>query len=168
MKLILILVISTTLIFQKCSQKPKILVSSEYIINEYWKDPFSNFFEINRMHVKKDSILDLFAPGFNTDLPNHWNIVEKLEADSLHFHYISNNKTRITGDTIFFSKKNDGKWFRSKSKWQALTDESDFIESLEKKTWYQFSHLRPGKFYLFVYIDSTGQAHCFKQDLSNY
>jgi hypothetical protein len=95
---ILIIILSA---LEGCSQKPKLEITTEYVLNKYWDKPFSNFFIVEKMKVKKDSTLDIFQPGFKPTA-NGSNVTEKLEIhmisiESLVTESILENRIREIG-----------------------------------------------------------------------
>ena len=151
-----------------CFQKPsEIEVTTEYIRNEYWNKTSMISFEIEKMKVKQDSILNIFQHGFK-GVSNNWNIVEKLETDSSFiYHYISNSTS--IGDTVYFDKSKGGDWstdFRMKDVSLGTTFKT--IGNLQRDSWYKFSGLRSGQFYVLIYIDSIGKTYRFDQNLNNF
>lgn len=154
---------------QGCSQKPKIEITPEYIKSKYWNKSSTNFFIIEKMKVKQDSVLNIFQPGFNLKISNHWNITEKLEVDtSFVYTYDSHSMHKITGNKIFFNQSNEGDWVTGSIRFTGERKKMETIGNLENNTWYKFSKLRDRPLYIYVYVDSTGKVHRFDQDLSNY
>jgi hypothetical protein len=154
---------------QGCAQKPNIQITKTYIYNEYWNRPVANFFLIERMKPIKDSALNIFSDGFNRNSGNHWNIVNKLELDSsFAFLFISDASSKILNDTIYFDRKNQGQWVFRDPATTLLGRKADKFGELENDSWYKISHLRDRQFYVYIYVDTTGEIHRFDQDLSNY
>ena len=152
-----------------CLKQYKIEITKAYIINEYWEEASTNFFEIEKMKIKQDSILNIFQPGFK-EVANNWNIVKKLETDNTFmYQYRSSSTSNIIGDTIYFNKSNDGSWtVDSRMKGVSLGTTFETIGNLQGDSWYKFSNLRSAQFYIYIYVDSIGKVYRFVQDLSNY
>jgi hypothetical protein len=155
---------------QSCSQKPTIEITPAYITNGYWDQSLSNFFVIQKMKVKKDSVLDITQPGFDQNVANNTDITEKLEEDaSFVFLYISQDQKKILGDTIYFDVPNKGNWFVTEASLNKLGPKRNVIGKLSRKTWYKFSQLRGGqRFYVYVYIDEKDKGRLFDQYSSNF
>lgn len=141
----------------------EIEITKEYIENDYW-DNYNNAIKINKMKVT-DSTLNVLLSNFETE-PNHWNIVNKIDIDSSFVAYYSGlnslmpNKPKLSGK-VYFNKDNGWKWsFNGK--------EVNIIGELENNTWYKFSSLTNDAFFLYVYVDETGEIHQFAVNLSNY
>ncbi len=172
MKNLMSLFILIFIITQGCSNQPKIVITQEYIVNKYWNEYNGNIL-IERLKLKKDSVLDIFQPSFNLNEPNHWNIVRKLEIDSA-FRYAYNTGLKydylksphfLLDKKLYFNKNNGNYWCFN----EFGNEYKKRIGSLENSTWYRFSNLRERtKFYLYVYVDSTGKVTKFIHDLSNY
>ena len=167
MKSILI-VLALFLISSSCFKSYKIEITTDYIINEYWSTASTNFFEIEKMKIKQDSILNIFQPGFE-EVSNNWNIVKKLETDNTFiYHYRSNSPSNIIGDTIYFNKWNQGSWaVDARMKGKSLGTTFETIGNLQRDSWYKFSNLRSAQFYVYVYVDN-GKVYRFDQNLSNF
>lgn len=121
------------------------------------------------MRVKQDSLLDIFQPGFNPNIPNHWNVTEKLETDSSFvYSYTAENVHSLIGDTIYFGKPNEGNWYNRNLRITGLGKKVETVGNLKNSTWYKFSNLWDRRFYVYVYVDSTGKVYRFDQDLSDY
>lgn len=152
-------------ILQSCFlESKKITITKDYIINEYWDD-YNNAIYVEKLKVKKDSVLDIFDPSFKRKGANNWNVVHKLEVDdSFYFGYSGLNanveKKKMKGK-ISFTKDNGFDWYTNKGN-------VSVIGELKKNTWYKFKGLRSRAYYLFVYVDSIGNTHKFSQDLSNF
>lgn len=161
-------ILITLLSLESCSQKPKIEITSEYIFNEYWRNSFTNSFMIEKMIVKKDSVLNILEPSFSVTA-NSQNVVDKLENDSSFvYKYISLNENKTIGETIYFDKPNNGFWYATDLRSYTLLDEIEIIGNLQKKSWYKISDLRGMQFFKYVYVDSTGKTHSFDRNLANY
>lgn len=150
------------LVIAGCSKK-KIEITPEYIINENWSkkndEGGGNSIKIDRMTIKKDSILDPFSELNNKE------ILSKLEEDSL-FRWYANIK--IDGESyknlkVFFNKSNGFAWLDDVKKKHTM-----ILGNLQKENWYKFSHLLSHPYYVYVYIDSLNKAHRFDVNLSNY
>lgn len=159
-----LIIVVALLLLQSCSQGQEIVITKEYIKNGYWSE-FNNAIHLEKMKVRKDSLLDIFSPSFKNNVPNHWNITDKLEIDSTFYFGYSGldtdaGKTKLQGK-IYFNKNNNFKWYSNNGK-------TDTIGELEKKTWYKFSKLKTTPYYVYVYVDSIGKVHRFNIDMSNY
>lgn len=162
----IVTVLTMLLSLQSCSQEPKIVITKDYISNKYW-DEYNRILLIEKMKVKKDSVLDIFAPGFEKDVPNHWNITNKLEVDST-FTYrnsLSNEKKSNSSNTIYFNRRNTNNWNFGHF---SIEEQVPIIGPLENSTWYKFSNLKTIPYYIYVYVDDTGTVHRFNVDMSNY
>lgn len=160
MKIYLIYTVIILAIFS-CSQD-KIEISKEYLVNPNWKSSMINPMLIEGMEIKKDSILEPFSKLSQSAL------LSKLKVDS-QYNWSGNvsvsvNKEEILASkTIFFSKNNGFEW------WNDVTGEQTYIlGDLKNNKWYRFSGLVGAPYLIYVYIDSTGQAHRFDVNISNY
>ena len=140
-----------------CTDK-KIEITSEYIINENW-DEQANAIKINKMRLKRDSVIDLAHL-------NQVDIVNRLREDS-SFLYYANVKIK-QGDTyknkkIYFNQDNGFTWLDDVSGIRTRN-----LGNLQKGNWYKFSHLVTYPYYIYVYIDSINNVHRFDVNLANY
>ena len=152
------------LLLQSCSQEPKIVITKDYISNKYW-DRYNNSIRVERMNLKKDSILNVFDSNFEKNIPNHWNVSNKLEIDSaFYFGYnglnIKEDKLKLK-DKVYFNKSNGFNWYSNNG-------EREIIGQLKNNSWYKFSNLKTIPFYVYIYIDNEGKVHRFNVDMSNY
>ncbi|PQJ16575.1 hypothetical protein [Aureicoccus marinus] len=150
---------------QACSQEPKIVITKEHIVNKYWDDDRNNSILIEKMMLKKDSVLDIFSSDFRSEIPNHWNIINKLEVDSTsYFGYsglnIKKDKKKLNSP-IFFNKNNGFEWY-------SANGNKTIIGNLETNTWYKFSNLTTSAYYVYIYVDKEGKTHRFNVNMSNY
>jgi hypothetical protein len=150
------------LIFAGCSDK-KIEITPEYIINENWSkkndEGGGNSIKIDKMRVKKDSIINPFSDLDNADILN------KLEEDSL-FRWFANVK--IEGKSykdkkIYFNQDNGFTWLDDVERRR-----TKIFGNLEKDNWYKFSHLISYPYYVYIYVDSSNKVHRFDVNLANY
>lgn len=151
-------------ILQSCSLEPKIIITKDYINNKYWNN-YNNAIHVEKLKLKKDSILDIFKPNFDSGGVNNWNVTNKLEIDStFYFGYSGlnskNDKKKMKGK-ISFINDNGFNWYSSKGS-------VDIIGKLQNNSWYKFSNLKSTPVYFYVYVDSEGNTHKFSEDLSNY
>lgn len=158
-------IISVTILlifmFTGCSDK-KIEITSEYIINENWdkkgEQVGSNSIKINRMKLKKDSMINPFSDLSQEDILN------KLEEDS-SFIYVANIKIRqeesYKGKKIYFNRDNEFYWWTNQG-----NSKTKILGRLEAGNWYVFSRLNP--YYEYVYVDSVNKVHRFNVNLANY
>jgi len=158
-------IISVTILlifmFTGCSDK-KIEITSEYIINENWdkkgEQVGSNSIKINRMKLKKDSMINPFSDLSQEDILN------KLEEDS-SFIYVANIKIRqeesYKGKKIYFNRDNGFYWWTNQG-----NSKTKILGRLEVGNWYVFSRLNP--YYEYVYVDSVNKVHRFNVNLANY
>jgi hypothetical protein len=145
-----------------CSKK-KIEITPEYIINENWSkmndDPGGNSIKIEKMKVKKDSILN-----YQSLKPAE--TLRKLEEDSL-FRWFANVKTEQGGSyedrKIYFNKDNGFTWLNDVDHSQ-----TEIFGNLEKGSWYKFSNLLSHPYFIYVYIDSSSTVHRFDWSPANY
>jgi hypothetical protein len=154
--------IAFALAFIGCSDK-KIEITADYIINENWNKKNDvtggNSIKINRMNVKKDSIINPFS-----DL-NNAEILNKLEEDSLCRWYAN---VKIEGEgyknrKIYFNKDNGFTWLDDVRKKRTM-----IFGNLEKGNWYKFSNLVTYPYFVYVFIDSANKVHRFDLNLANY
>lgn len=156
------------LIFAGCSEK-KIEITPEYIINENWskknEEAWANSITIQRMKVKKDSVINPLTEINNAEL------LGKLEEDTPFMHY-ANVKIKqgesYKGKKIYFNQYN-GFYWGNKSRYNS-DDTTQTIGALQHGSWYRFSDLGVigNPYYIYIYIDSTNTAHRFDVNLSNY
>jgi hypothetical protein len=45
---------------------------------------------------------------------------------------------------------------------------SDIIGKLELNSWYKFSKLKSGQYFIFIFVDKEGFIHRFDQNLNNF
>ena len=152
------------LLIMSCSLDPKIEITKDYISNKDW-DEYNNSIHVEKMKVNKDSILNIFDANFKEDIPNHWNITNKLEVDStFYFGYsglnIKEDKVKLQ-DKVFFNKDNGFTWY-------SADGNTNIVGSLENNTWYKFSDLKTIPYYIYIFVDNTGKVHRFNVDMSNY
>jgi hypothetical protein len=102
------LILIGVLLFNSCSHNPKIEITKEYIINSYW-DEYNNAIYIEKMKVMRDSLLDINSNDFNWNLPNHWNITNKLNVDSTFMYSYSNSK-ELLPEKVYFNNPNGFYW----------------------------------------------------------
>jgi len=168
----ILIIIATVLLFQSCSQKPKIVITKDYISNTHWDDERNNAILIEKMKLKKDSLLNIFSPDFKKEISNHWNITNKLEVDSTFMYSyaglnIREDKVKLKGK-IFFNKDNGFYWNFGNTYYGHKKTDKNVIGSLENNTWYKFSDLKTIAYYVYVYVDSTGKVHRFNVNMSNF
>lgn len=150
------------LIFASCSEK-KIEITPEYIINENWSkkndEGGGNSIKINKMMVKRDSIINPFLDHNNADILN------KLEEDSL-FRWFANVKIEgksYKGKKIYFNQDNGFTWLDDVER-----KRSRIFGNLERGNWYKFSQLISYPYYIYIYVDSLNKVHRFDVNLANY
>lgn len=177
MKNRLILIITLFISFLSCKKNErKVTIDRTQIFNSYWNE-FNFSLRVDSMYVKKDSVLDIFGDSFDKNLPNHWNISNKLETDSTHYFGFTLNYFKHSTDisenaemksdenkikpTVYFNKNNGFTWYSSKGK-------QEIIGELKNDCWYRFSQLTGVGIIYFVYVDSSGVTYSFQQNLSNY
>lgn len=159
----LVLIIGV-LFINSCSIGPKIVITKNFISNQYWDD-YNNAIHVQKMKIIKDSVLDISDSNFNKNTPNHWNITNKLEVDStFYFGYSglneNQNNVKLKG-RVYFTKANGFLWYTDNGN-------KSIVGSLENNTWYKISDLKNIPFYVYVFIDNKGNSHIFKVDNSNY
>ena len=117
-----ITLIISVLILQSCSLEPKIVITKDYIKNKHW-DTYNHILLIERMKLKKDSVLNVMDPNFEGDIPNHWNITDKLEVDSTFIYRNSISEEDIKSNSkIYFDQKNKNDWHFDLFVLHVLTD----------------------------------------------
>jgi len=155
-----------TILFFSCAENKRIEITNEYIINENWDE--SIIVCVEQMKVKEGHTANIFDPNFDLNQPNHWNIVNSLETDSTAtiYNYFQEKKFSSVDDKMLFFDKNNGvKWRKG---CHGLNEYAvEIIGVLKKDTWYKFSKLKTKPYFIYIYVDSTGSTHSFKQDLSN-
>jgi len=140
----------------------RIVITSEYIINENWtkqgEETSSNSIEVKKMKVKKDSTIN---PISNL---NQSEILEKLEVDS-SFIYTANVKINQNESykekKIYFNRDNGFFWWTSRGE-----KKNKILGKLQTNAWYEISRLN--YYYYVVYIDSVDKVHRFVINLANY
>jgi len=139
-------------------------ITKEYILNENWNENINIC--IQRMKIQDGRVLDIFALKFDLSEVNHWNIVNKLEADSSYvFNYYEQSNNTFSNRKVYFNQATNGQW---RTGCYSVDSPKDTIGNLENDTWYKVSKLIPGtQFHIFIFIDQTGNVHRFDQDLSN-
>ena len=165
---ILIAAFCTSLcLFTACSSK-KIEITSEYIINENWnrrdEQALANSITINRIIVRRDSIMNAFSDLGQTEL------LSNLEEDSSFMHYTNiriKEGESYSNKKIYFNRDN-GFYWGSNSRHNSA-DKVKTIGNLQKNNWYKFSYLGTMAVrYIFVYVDSANHVHRFDVFHSNY
>ncbi len=162
----------TIVFFTSCSEEPKIVIAKDYIINKHWDDERNNAILVERMKLKKDSVLNIFSSDFKGEIPNHWNITNKLEVDSTFMYSYAGlnskeDRVKLKGK-IFFNKDNGFYWNFGNTYYGHKKTDKNVIGSLENNTWYKFSDLKTIAYYVYVYIDGEGKVHRFNVNMSNY
>ncbi len=144
----------------------KVEITNEYIINENWskqnEEAFANSITIDKMKVKKDSIIDPFS-----DL-DQGEILRKLEKDPSFMHYANVKISKWEGyknKKIYFNR-NNGFYWGSKSRFNS-DDTTTTIGNLKPISWYRFTDLGAIA-QIYVYVDSTNKVHRFDVNLANY
>lgn len=152
-----IVTLISVLIFTSCLNK-KIEITSDYITNANWNEQ-ANAIKINKLRLKKDSTINPVS-----DL-NQVELLEKLEDDT-SFLFVANvkyNGEKYSTRKVYFNKNNGFFWWSDKG--EAKTEA---IGNLQKDNWYKFSDLVTYPYYVYVYVDTLGKAHCFDVNLANY
>jgi len=160
-----LIIIATILLFQSCSQEPKIVITKDYISNKHWDNERNNAILVEKMKVKKGDALDATSPDFDKEIRSDWDLNDKLEVDStFYFGYsglnIKEDKVKLQGK-VFFNKDNGFEWY-------SANGNKTIIGSLKNNTWYKFSGLKTIAYYVYIYVDSTGKVHRFNVNMSNY
>jgi hypothetical protein len=152
------------LILAGCSNE-KIEITP-YYINENWSkkndNAGGNSIAIQRMTVKKDSIINPFSHLDNAE------ILGKLEEDT-SFMYYTNVKIEgksYKGKKIYFNQYN-GFYWESKSRYNS-DDTTQTVGSLKRGNWYKFSDLVSYPYFVYIYVDSSKKVHRFDVNLANY
>jgi len=143
--------------FTGCLKK-KIEITANYITNANW-DEQANAIKINKLNLKKDSTINPFSDLTQIEL------LDKLEDDT-SFLFVGNikyNGEQFSKRKVYFDKKNGFFWWSDKGETKTET-----IGNLQKDNWYKFSNLVTYPYYIYVYIDSSNQAHRFDVNLANY
>ena len=149
------------LCFTSCYNK-KIEITTEYIINENWGKQMSRPIMVEKMRVKRDSIINPFL-----DL-SQGEILSKLEEDSSFRWFANVNIGKNTEEIyrtkkIYFAKDNGFTW-----RDDVASRYTTIFGNLEIKTWYKFSGLVGYPYFVYVYVDSTNQVHRFDANMANY
>lgn len=141
------------LIYSSCDNNKKIEITAEYIVNENWNE-LANSIKIDKMILKKDSVIDLFKL-------NQLEVINKLQEDS-SFSYVANVKFKTNEEKkskmIYFNHENDFFWLK-----RDLETKIKVLGSLEKRTWFKFSRLLTHNYDIYIYIDSLNNV--FRQDV---
>ena len=149
-----------------CHRSGKTEITNTYMTTDYWDrrgaETGSNSFEIIRMKVKKDSILDPFAAISQGE------ILDKTEEDP-SFLFYSNIRLpegeSYKGRKIYFDKFNGFYWNAG----HYLNEQKvKTFGNLQKGTWYRLSGLSPFRVGIYVYVDSADKVHRFNITPSNY
>lgn len=167
----LLIIITTVLLFHSCSQEPKIVITKDYISNKYW-DEYNNAILVEKMKIKKGSVLDVFSPDFDKEIRSNWDLNDKLEVDRTFMYSYTglggkSDLKKLDGK-IYFNKTNGFYWNFGNTHFGHKKTNKNIIGSLENDTWYKFSDLRTIAYYVYVYVDSTGKVHRFNVNMSNY
>ena len=168
----ILIIIAIVLLFQSCSQKPKIVITKDYISNTHWDDERNNAILIEKMKAKGGGILNATSPDFDKEIRSNWDLNDKLEVDStFRYSYAGLNsredKVKLKGK-IFFNKDNGFYWNFGSTYYGHKKTDKNVIGSLENNTWYKFSNLKTNAYYVYIYVDSTGKVHRFNVNMSNY
>jgi len=163
-----ILIILFILCLSSCLSEPKIIINRDHIINHYWNDKNYSI-KIEKMFIKKDSILNIFDSNFK-ESPNNWDIANKLEVDSSFvYSYTGLGKRDVKVlNKIYFNKSNQFSWNFGDTFYNHKKTDIKVIGELQKSTWYKFSNLKSMEYYIYVFVDSDGNIHRFNQNLSNF
>lgn len=155
-----ILILSFAFLVVGClgSLNEEIVVTPEYIINKNW-DEQANAIQVQKMRLKKDSLLDV-------NRLSQSDVLSKLEEDS-SFLYVANVTKIKEGSSknspVYFDKDNGFYWWSDKGESKKKT-----IGNLAKGNWYKFSNLVTYPYYVYVYVDSTNKVHRQDVNLANY
>lgn len=152
-----------------CSDRRRIQITNEYIINENWskknEQVNANSITIIRMKVKKDSTIESLADLSQAE------ILIKFEEDSSFMHYAT---IKIKAEETYKNKKiyfnhDNGFYWGTQSRHNS-NDTTKVIGLLQPGNWYRFSDLGllANPYYIYIYIDSANKAHRFDINLSNY
>lgn len=202
-----LLIIVTVLVFQSCSQEPKIVITKDFIINRHWND-YNNAILVERLKIKKGVVLDIFSPNFEEE--SNWSLNDKLKVDSTFMYSycgtggnltefdvnmakesFKENKSKLLKDGVnvdslinsikintdsrkklegklYFNKANGFNWNFGNTYFGHKKTKKNVIGRLENNTWYKFSDLRPIAYYVYIYIDSTGEVHRFNVNMANF
>ncbi|MDO5655055.1 MAG: hypothetical protein Q4G27_02825 [Flavobacteriaceae bacterium] len=150
-------------LFQACEliNPPKILITKDYIINEFWND------KNNSILIQKLDLVDT-ANISKSDI----DIIKRnfgfLKVDSTliagYEGLNTNNNIKLMHEKVYFNKDNGWQWFVLKD---SIYIEKKLIGELENNTWYKFSNLNGhGGFFIYVYVDLNGQVYKFNQDFA--
>lgn len=138
-----------TILFLCSCQTQKIEITSQYIINKHW-DEHANYISIEKMRLKKDSVIDF-------ENLNQVDIVNRLYNDSsfcyeanVNFHF----KDVAESKKIYFNENNGFVWWSNKGE-----DSLRIIGNLEKENWYKFSGLLTYRYDVYVFIDSSKKTY---------
>jgi hypothetical protein len=157
------------LILSGCAEKREIKITNEYVISDYWPLGISSSFTVERQKIKKDSTLNIFLPTLKVDEANAWRIINNLERDTTFvFDYSDGVSSKIPDDTVYFYKKNIGRWYKMNKPFGSHLGEFENIGRLEKNTWYKFTDLRESYYHIYIFIDSIGQVRRFNENLANF
>ena len=152
-----IILLITVLTFIGCLNK-KIEITPDYIINANW-DEQANAIKINKLGLKKDSIINLYSNI------NQVELIEKL-IDDTSFLFVGNvkyNNENYTTRKVYFNKNNGFFWWSNKGEIKTKT-----IGNLQQGNWYKFSNLLTYPYYVYIFIDSSNKVHRFDVNLANY
>ena len=154
------------LIFLSGCKEKKIEITSEYIIDEYWDKQDYPGLEIDRMKLKKDSVINPFS-----DLPQT-KILSKLEEDSSfrwEINLYPNKGQKFKDKKIYFNMDNGSDWYRRPEIKMPEIRKVRTIGNLNKNTWYKFSGIYDiNQYYSCVYVDSTFKVHRFFINMANW
>jgi hypothetical protein len=162
--------------FLSCSKKNNIIITTEYIQNDYWKDRKAlmdfNGIPINEMQVSKLKIKDSASVKENYELKDYINN-DLLEVDTINKEQNCWGMfPKSEGTKIYFNKNYDGwYWYCCPMPNMDEKFKKNNIGKLKNNTWYLFLYLRPGvyggKYYVYVYVDGNGKTHMFIRNLIN-
>jgi hypothetical protein len=153
-----------------CNSQYKILVTKDFILNHYWENYSTNYFELQRLKAKSNSALETELLSSEKNPQIHERMLNDLMVDSTFvYRYRSAQNSMLQNDTVYFGKINEGNWHTYDAIKKNYGDSLKVLSQLEINSWYKFLNLRDrAKFFVYVYIDKFGDPHIYQKDLSNY
>ena len=175
-KILLFLILFLGLL--SCSERKTIIITKEYIQNDYWNEKGRRTFDgipVNEIQILKLKLRDSVA----TDSLKNYSLKDYVNKGLLEIDTIDKEQNyrafipKTEGIKIYFNKNYD-KWLwfcYKKNKFLDNNCTKRNIGELKNNTWYLFSNgIRSNAAYdngylVYIYVDENGQTHMFIRNL---
>jgi hypothetical protein len=177
MKYFIIIPILTLMIISSCSKKNNIIITTEYIQNDYWKEK-RILREFNGIPVNAVQVLRLKLKDSISFKQKH-SLEEYVNEDMLEIDTVNKEQNcwafipKTEKIKIYFDKDYDN-WSWNCYNFRTIDDKykKKNIGKLKNNTWYLFNYLRSGgiydnKYLVYIYVDEKGETHMFIRNLIN-